>query len=60
MDNGSDFYIEPTSLWYAEKSLGKATLEATGLFDEILVSKAGCTVTSHCGKDTFGVLFIEE
>lgn len=40
--------------------LGKATLEATGLFDEILVSKAGCTVTSHCGKDTFGVLFIEE
>ncbi len=39
---------------------GKKILEDMGIFDEILVSKAGCTVTSHCGKDTFGVLFIEE
>ncbi len=39
---------------------GKQILESMGIFDQILVSKAGCTVTSHCGKDTFGVLFIEE
>lgn len=39
---------------------GRKILEDMGIFDEILVSKAGCTVTSHCGKDTFGVLFIEE
>ena len=39
---------------------GKEVLENMGIFSEILSSTAGCTVTSHCGKDTFGVLFIEE
>lgn len=39
---------------------GRKVLEDMGIFKEVLVSKAGCTVTSHCGKDTFGVLFIEE
>lgn len=29
-------------------------------FDEILETKAGCVVTSHCGKNTLGVLFIYE
>lgn len=40
-------------------SVGKAVLEEMGMFDEILVTTAGCTVTSHCGKDTFGILFFE-
>ena len=40
--------------------LGRQVLEETGLFKEILSTTAGCTVTSHCGKDTFGVLFLEE
>lgn len=26
-------------------------------FDEVLVTMAGCTVTTHCGKNTLGVLF---
>ncbi len=29
-------------------------------FDEILETEAGCVVTSHCGKNTLGVLFIAE
>lgn len=29
-------------------------------FDEILETKAGCVVTSHCGKNTLGVLFISD
>lgn len=29
-------------------------------FDEILETCAGCTVTSHCGKNTLGVLFISK
>lgn len=29
-------------------------------FDEILETTAGCVVTSHCGKNTLGVLFIAE
>lgn len=31
-----------------------------GIFDEILITTAGSTVTSHCGKDTLGVLFIRK
>lgn len=29
-------------------------------FDEVVETIAGCTVTSHCGQNTLGVLFIEE
>ncbi|MBO5852723.1 MAG: DegV family protein [Clostridia bacterium] len=29
-------------------------------FKEVIVSRAGCTISSHCGKDTLGVLFIRK
>lgn len=29
-------------------------------FDEVFVTRAGCTVSSHCGADTLGVLFIRK
>lgn len=32
----------------------------SGLFDEVLVTRAGCTISSHCGPNTLGVLFIED
>jgi DegV family protein with EDD domain len=32
----------------------------TGLFDEVLVTRAGCTVSAHCGRNTLGVLFIRK
>ena len=35
-------------------------VEATGKFDEVLVTKAGCTIYTHCGPNTLGVLFIDE
>lgn len=53
-------YFTSTCIDETLPELGKKVLEETGIFKEVLVSKAGCTVTSHCGKDTFGVLFIEE
>ena len=30
------------------------------LFDEIIQTTAGCTVSAHCGPDTLGVLFLTE
>lgn len=33
-------------------------VESLGLFDEVLITIAGSTVTSHCGKDTLGILYI--
>ena len=36
----------------------KVYLEELNLFDEILVTRAGCVVSSHCGPGTLGVLYI--
>lgn len=33
-------------------------VEATGIFEEILTTKAGCTISSHCGQNCLGVLFV--
>lgn len=33
-------------------------LEELHIFEEILVTRAGCVVSSHCGPGTLGVLFI--
>lgn len=35
----------------------KNVVEESNLFDEILVTRAGCTVSTHCGPNTIGVLF---
>ena len=32
----------------------------SGMFDEVLETKAGCTIYSHCGPGTLGILYIEE
>ena len=29
-------------------------------FEEICITRAGCTVSSHCGPGTIGVLFIHK
>ena len=38
----------------------KAYLESLEYFEEILVTRAGGVVSSHCGPGTLGVLFIEK
>lgn len=38
----------------------RAYLESLHYFDEILVTRAGGVVSSHCGPGTLGVLFIQE
>ncbi len=35
-----------------------AYLESLGVFGEILVTRAGCVISSHCGPSTLGVLYI--
>ncbi len=38
----------------------RALVEKTAPFKEIIVSRAGCTISSHCGANTLGVLFIRK
>jgi len=35
-------------------------VKAAAPFKEVLLTRAGCTVSSHCGADTLGVLFIRK
>lgn len=34
-------------------------LKETGRFSEIIVTRASCTISSHCGPNTLGVLFMD-
>lgn len=38
--------------------LVRKTIEEVADFKEILVTRAGCTISSHCGPNTLGVLFM--
>ena len=33
-------------------------VKATAPFKEVFLTRAGCTISSHCGADTLGVLFV--
>ncbi len=35
-------------------------VSAYGAFKEIHVTRAGCTISSHCGRNTLGVLFVKK
>lgn len=37
----------------------RAELEGLGYFDEVLITRAGGVVSSHCGPGTLGVLYID-
>ncbi|MEE0928215.1 MAG: DegV family protein [Acutalibacteraceae bacterium] len=38
----------------------RAMVAETAPFKEVIVSRAGCTVSSHCGANTLGVLYIRK
>jgi len=36
----------------------KAVVKDCGPFENIYVTRAGCTISCHCGPETLGVLFM--
>ncbi len=36
------------------------SIQGLGYFKEICITRAGCTISSHCGRNTLGVLFIKK
>lgn len=36
------------------------TVNKKGIFDEVLLTRAGSTISSHCGKNTLGILFVRK
>ena len=41
-------------------SFAMETVKSYGLFREVLESMAGCTVCTHCGPDTLGIMFMRK
>lgn len=41
-------------------SLVMDLLKSYDMFDEIIETTAGCTITTHCGEGTLGILFIDD
>lgn len=59
--------IEPDRVFVTHAGCDKAIYEACleqvksyGYFKEVHLTRAGCTVSSHCGRNTLGVLFIRK
>ncbi|HLR64052.1 MAG TPA: DegV family protein, partial [Pseudogracilibacillus sp.] len=40
--------------------LVKEEIQAYASFNHIYVTRAGCTISSHCGPKTLGILFMTE
>lgn len=40
--------------------LVKSCVEQYQQFDEILITRAGCTISAHCGPNTLGILFVRK
>ena len=37
-----------------------AQVKESGIFEEVFLARAGCTVSAHCGANTLGVIFIRK
>ncbi len=62
LQNGAP--IDPKRIFITHAGCAAETVEAVrfeveklGLFEEILITEAGCTISNHCGPNTLGVLF---
>ena len=53
-------FVTCTCTDYDLPNYAKEIVESLGLFDEVLITIAGSTITSHCGKDTLGILYIND
>ena len=63
--DGSD--IDPDRVFITHAGCDEAVYQqcveqvrSMGVFKEVFVTRAGCTVSSHCGRNTLGVLFIRK
>ena len=53
-------FITHTGVSREDFELTKAAVLAHMSFDEVIEVRAGCSITSHCGQGTLGILFIRK
>ena len=63
--DGSDICLDKVFVTHAgcDEAIVNACVEkvkSLAPFEELMITRAGCTVSSHCGQNTLGVLFIRK
>lgn len=58
--DGKRMYITHSGVPEERIAAVKKQVEETGIFKEIFISRASCTISTHCGPGTLGVLFLEK
>lgn len=53
-------FITHSGLSEATIQLAEQTVRSLQPFEEVCITRAGCTISSHCGPGTIGVLFLEK
>lgn len=53
-------YITHTGLDEAVLEIIRKTVNETIAFEEVFETRAGCSITSHCGDNTFGILMMRK
>ena len=56
--NGKRVFITHTGVDAGSVAALRARMTELKQFDEIMEVRAGCSITSHCGQGTLGILFI--
>ena len=56
----SRLFITHSGISQERIDIVKAAVESHKQFGEILVTRAGCTISSHCGPNTLGILFLRK
>lgn len=56
--DGKRIFITHTGVSREDFELTKAAVLARKAFGEVMEVRAGCSITSHCGQGTLGILFI--
>jgi len=58
--NPERMYITHSGVSEERLAAVKKQVEETGIFKNIYTSRASCTISTHCGPGTLGVLFMEK
>ena len=56
----SRIFITHSGISQERIDLVKAAIGKYAQFDELHVTRAGCTISSHCGPNTLGILFVRK
>ena len=56
----SRIFITHSGVEESAIAAARKAVEDCAQFQEILITRAGCTISSHCGPGTLGILFIRK